>query len=116
MTNKILIVEDELIVAGDIRLTLERAGNQVCGVARSYGRALEIIDFEKPSLVLLDMVKSMLTMRHWRRWLCKGHRFLYQTMYNNRCQKMIVTIRLSICMAEDRKPAASMFCRLSIFR
>ena len=55
MINKILIVEDELIVAGDIRLTLERAGNQVCGVARSYGRALEIIDFEKPSLVLLDI-------------------------------------------------------------
>lgn len=55
MDEKIMIVEDELIVAGDIRLTLERAGYHICGVARSVHRALEIIENEKPDLVLLDI-------------------------------------------------------------
>ncbi|SHN45793.1 sigma-54 dependent transcriptional regulator [Chitinophaga sp. CF418] len=55
MEEKIMIVEDELIVAGDIRLTLERAGYKVSGVARSVHRALEIIETEKPDLVLLDI-------------------------------------------------------------
>lgn len=55
MEEKIMIVEDELIVAGDIRLTLERAGYKVSGVARSVHRALEIIETERPDLVLLDI-------------------------------------------------------------
>lgn len=55
MKEKILIVEDELIVAGDIRCVLEKAGYKVCGIARSVNRALEIIDSEKPFLVLLDI-------------------------------------------------------------
>src|ERR1700712_3866914 len=55
MHEKILIVEDELIVAGDIRFVLEKAGYSVCGIARSVNRALEIIDSEKPFLVLLDI-------------------------------------------------------------
>lgn len=55
MEEKIMIVEDELIVAGDIRLTLERAGYKVSGVARSVHRALELIDADRPDLVLLDI-------------------------------------------------------------
>ncbi|MEP7108329.1 MAG: sigma-54 dependent transcriptional regulator [Ferruginibacter sp.] len=55
MHEKILIVEDELIVAGDIRSVLEKAGYMVCGIARSVNRALEIIESEKPFLVLLDI-------------------------------------------------------------
>ncbi len=55
MHEKILIVEDELIVAGDIRIVLEKAGYKVCGIARSVNRALEIIDSEKPFLALLDI-------------------------------------------------------------
>lgn len=55
MHEKILIVEDELIVAGDIRILLEKTGYKVCGIARSVNRALEIIHSEKPFLVLLDI-------------------------------------------------------------
>lgn len=55
MEEKIMIVEDELIVAGDIRLTLERAGYKISGVARSVHRALEMIATERPDLVLLDI-------------------------------------------------------------
>ena len=53
--EKILIVEDELIVARDLRKTLERNGYQVTGVARSVEKALQLIAEEKPSLVLLDI-------------------------------------------------------------
>lgn len=62
MHRSILIVEDELVVAGDIRLTLERAGYKVCGVARSYHSAMEIINATPPGLVLLDIfLKGELT-------------------------------------------------------
>ena len=55
MDKKILIVEDEFIVANDLRLTLEKAGYIVCGIADSVNEAREIIKEEKPSLALLDI-------------------------------------------------------------
>jgi DNA-binding NtrC family response regulator len=56
MKEKILIVEDEMIVAGDIRLMLEQAGYKVSGIARTVNRALEMIETERPFLVLLDIL------------------------------------------------------------
>ena len=62
MREKILIVEDEFIVANDLRLMLERAGYKVCGIAGSVAESLEIIDKQNPSLVLLDIqLKGKLT-------------------------------------------------------
>lgn len=62
MHEKILIVEDELIVAGVIKLTLEEADYEVVGIARSVNKALEIIDEKKPFLVLVDIyLKGNLT-------------------------------------------------------
>lgn len=55
MNQKILIVEDEFIVANDLRLLLERAGYNVCGIADSVSEARAIINKEKPDLVLLDI-------------------------------------------------------------
>lgn len=55
MSKNILIVEDEYIVANDLRLMLERAGYAVCGIADSVPEAQEIISREKPELVLLDI-------------------------------------------------------------
>ena len=55
MKEKILIVEDEFIVANDLRLTLEKAGYNVCGIAISVNEAREVIKKEKPSLALLDI-------------------------------------------------------------
>src|SRR3569833_2777473 len=55
MKEKILIVEEEFIVANDLRLTLERAGYIVCGIADSVNKAREIIKKEQPSLALLDI-------------------------------------------------------------
>ena len=62
MCKSILIVEDELVVANDIRLTLERGGYTVLGIARSYHSAMDMISLTPPGLVLLDIfLKGELT-------------------------------------------------------
>jgi DNA-binding NtrC family response regulator len=55
MLKKVLIIEDEFIVANDLQLTLEKGGYHVCGIASSVKEALEIIREQKPSLALLDI-------------------------------------------------------------
>jgi len=55
MQKTILVVEDELVVANDIRLTLERAGYTVVGIARSFHSAMETVNAVQPGLVLLDI-------------------------------------------------------------
>ena len=55
MKKKILIVEDQFIEANNLQMILEKAGYRVCGIARSVPSALEIIEGEKPDLVLLDI-------------------------------------------------------------
>ncbi len=55
MAEKILIVEDEPVVAEDIRLTIEQAGYEFCGIAPSVNRALELVKQQKPCLVLVDI-------------------------------------------------------------
>jgi DNA-binding NtrC family response regulator len=55
MSEKVLIVEDEFIVANDLRLILQRAGYDVCGIAPSVPEALNIIEQHRPGLVLLDI-------------------------------------------------------------
>jgi DNA-binding NtrC family response regulator len=55
MADKILIVEDELIVAKDLEAMLEDAGYEVVGIARTVRDALEIIDRTNVQLVLLDI-------------------------------------------------------------
>ena len=54
--GKILIVEDQYVEAHDLQLILERASYEVCGIARSYEQALQILETENPVLVLLDIM------------------------------------------------------------
>jgi DNA-binding NtrC family response regulator len=55
MNKKVLIVEDQFVEANDLQIMLEKAGYEVCGIARSVPIAQEIIRKEKPGLVLLDI-------------------------------------------------------------
>lgn len=55
MNEKILIVEDEMIVATDLRMLLEKNNYSVTGIARSYEKAVESIEKAKPEMVLLDI-------------------------------------------------------------
>lgn len=52
---KILIVEDELVIAEDLREILEELGYEVCGIAMSSREALALIDETSPDLALLDI-------------------------------------------------------------
>jgi DNA-binding LytR/AlgR family response regulator len=52
---KILIVEDELLIAEDIRLQLIDLGYEVTGLAISYLEAIECIMDDLPDLVLVDI-------------------------------------------------------------
>lgn len=55
MKKKVLIVEDQFVEANSLQLMLEKAGYEVCGIARSVTIAREIIKKDKPELVLLDI-------------------------------------------------------------
>lgn len=55
MTPSILIVEDEAIVALDLRLQLQDLGYQVVGVARSAAEAVAAVRQHRPHLVLMDV-------------------------------------------------------------
>jgi DNA-binding NtrC family response regulator len=55
MKKEILIVEDDLVVANDIRRTLEKAQYRIAGIAPSGQQALELIKKSRPQLVLLDI-------------------------------------------------------------
>jgi len=51
----ILIVEDEVIVADDVRVTLEEFGYNVVGIAASGEEAIACSDSRHPDLVLMDI-------------------------------------------------------------
>jgi len=53
--ERILITEDEVIVAEDLRTTLTALGYEVAGVAGSKREALEMTERERPDLVLMDI-------------------------------------------------------------
>ncbi|MFD0764591.1 sigma-54 dependent transcriptional regulator [Mucilaginibacter lutimaris] len=55
MKENILIVEDEFIVANDLKIKLTKAGYAVCGIAASVKEAEQLIDKHKPTWVLLDI-------------------------------------------------------------
>lgn len=62
MKEKILIVEDEFIVANDLKIMLQKAGYQVVGIASSVVQARKLIEDKKPEWILLDiMLKGDLT-------------------------------------------------------
>ncbi len=55
MSKKILIVEDEFVVANDLRLILRQAGYRIVGIATSVEEADEQLKKHKPDLVILDI-------------------------------------------------------------
>ncbi|MNK82793.1 Transcriptional regulatory protein ZraR [compost metagenome] len=56
MKEKLLIVEDEFIVANDLKIMLHKAGYQVVGIAASVAQARKLIEEKKPDWILLDII------------------------------------------------------------
>ncbi|MCB0794765.1 MAG: response regulator [Flavobacteriales bacterium] len=53
--RKVLIIEDESIISFGYRLQIERMGFEVIGVARSSAEAEEILEGERPDLIIMDI-------------------------------------------------------------
>ena len=52
---QILIVEDELIAAEDLRITLTNLGYEVSSMVSSGRKAIKEIEEKKPNLILMDI-------------------------------------------------------------
>ena len=55
MKKKILIVEDGIVEANNLRIIMENAGYLVTGLVDSYERAVASLEKDSPDLVLLDI-------------------------------------------------------------
>ena len=51
---KVLIVDDEYLIAADLREAVEKLGHEILGPVPSVEQALTIIGSERPDVVLLD--------------------------------------------------------------
>jgi len=54
--GNILIIEDEKLIAADIKKNLEKNGYKVDGIVNRGEDALKIIDSHKPDLILMDVM------------------------------------------------------------
>ncbi|MES2518082.1 MAG: response regulator [Bacteroidota bacterium] len=52
---KIIIVEDEVITATDLKETLEKSGHKVIALARSHAEAITAIEKQTPELMIIDI-------------------------------------------------------------
>ena len=55
MGKRIMIVEDEILVAKDIKMILENYGYEVIGMAGSYSSAIRMFKHEMPDLLICDI-------------------------------------------------------------
>jgi PAS domain S-box-containing protein len=55
MKQKILIVEDDAMIAGDLQYEVERLGYEVVGIGESAEEAMSIAEIYRPQLALMDI-------------------------------------------------------------
>lgn len=53
--GKIMIIEDEAIIAMDLKGIVQAMGHEVTGVARTHGAAIELAHEARPDLILADI-------------------------------------------------------------
>jgi len=53
-SRRVLVVEDELLIALELSRTLERLGCEVVGPASSIDKALALLEAQRPDVALLD--------------------------------------------------------------
>lgn len=52
---KILIIEDDLLIATDIKSCMEDAGYEVIGIARDRSEAMQLVKVSSPDLAIIDI-------------------------------------------------------------
>lgn len=84
MGRSVLLVEDEVMIAWDIEQTLTAAGMRVLGPASSVGRALRLIEEERPDAAILDLnLRGELVTPVARRLREMGVPFVLATAHNH---------------------------------
>lgn len=86
MKAKILVVEDEWIIANDIKDSLVEMGYRVTGIASSAEEAMASVEEEQPDLMLMDIVlKGEKTGIDAARAIRAGHDIpvIFLTAYDN---------------------------------
>ena len=52
---KILLIEDEMITATDLKEILEKRGHTVIGIAKTYYETVSMVERQKPDLAVVDI-------------------------------------------------------------
>ena len=55
VTGKVMIIEDETIIAMDLKGIVQAMGHEVTGVARTHSAAIELAGERRPDLILADI-------------------------------------------------------------
>ena len=55
MTHRVLIVEDDLMMADMVEMLLVDSGYEVCGIARNVADAVALARSHKPDLAVIDV-------------------------------------------------------------
>ena len=55
VAGRVLVIEDEAIIAMDIESIVQEMGHGVVGNARTHSEAIELVKKEKPDLILADI-------------------------------------------------------------
>jgi DNA-binding NarL/FixJ family response regulator len=53
--KKILIIEDEIVIAEDIQNILEKEGYEIAGIAECYDEAIKLFNKNKPDIIISDI-------------------------------------------------------------
>ncbi len=66
-----MVVEDELLIADMVASTLEKAGYNVCGIARTISEAVTLVKLYSPNLAVIDLrledgELGPASLRNWR--------------------------------------------------
>jgi len=55
LAPRVLIVEDELLIAEYFKIIIEQLGYEVCGLARSADEAVALARREEPAVIFMDV-------------------------------------------------------------
>ena len=55
MTGKVMVIEDETIIAMDLKGIVQSMGHEVTGIARTHAAAIELAHAARPDLILADI-------------------------------------------------------------
>lgn len=56
MNYRIATIEDDLLIAEDVKFKLEELGHTVCGNARNYDEAIELVHQNRPEIIIADIL------------------------------------------------------------